>query len=109
MNYLIILSLILVNAVASVLVKVGSSRDYYSFLGLNKYYLLGLFFYGISFILFAWALKRLPINLVHPVATSGTILFVALLAYFVLDETFNIQKILGIILTLIGITLITWK
>ncbi len=108
-NYLIITLLILVNAIASVFVKIGSDAKSYEFLRLNKFYLLGLFFYGLSFILFAWALKKLPLNVVHPVATSGTIAVVALFAYFFLGENFNFQKLVGLILTLVGISLITWK
>ncbi|MCS6961562.1 MAG: SMR family transporter [Deltaproteobacteria bacterium] len=110
MNWFLLVCLILVNAIAGVFVKLGSSKSISSYTDFfNLYYLLGIFFYGLSFILFAAALKKLPLNVVHPIATSGTVAIVALLAYVFLKEILTLHQTLGLVFITLGIFLITWK
>ncbi|MCS6893977.1 MAG: SMR family transporter [Deltaproteobacteria bacterium] len=111
MNWIILLSLVVVNAIAGVFVKLGSLKriDHLFHNILNTNYLLGLFFYGLSFILFALALKKLPLNVVHPISTGGTVALVAILAVIFLNEQLRVLHFLGMLLIIVGICLITWR
>lgn len=111
MNWILLFLLVFVNGLAGLFVKLGSTRDTGSLIEkiFDKNYFLGVFFYFLSFILFALALKKLPLNVVHPIATGGTVALVAFLTYFILGESFTLIKISGIICVMIGIFLISWR
>jgi multidrug transporter EmrE-like cation transporter len=102
------------NASASVLVKLAMMppRKFPSFadpagaLG-NWPFWLGLVLYGAAFLLYAAALARLPLNVAHPVLTSGAIATVAILSLVMFREPFHWTTILGIITVVCGVVLIT--
>ena len=102
------------NALASVLIKVaadGAKLTLAQPLALlsNAYLVLGLFFYGATFLFYLLALTKLPLNVVHPVLTSGAIVCVAFASAFFFKETFYTTTIIGIGLIIIGVILVTIK
>lgn len=116
MKWMILLLGILVNALASVLIKVAMMppRKFPSFSDpwnslLNWPFWLGLGLYGCAFLLYSAALARLPLNVAHPILTSGAIAVVAILSAFLFKEIFHLTTIVGIIFVLIGVFLITIK
>jgi multidrug transporter EmrE-like cation transporter len=70
---------------------------------------LGLGLYGVAFLLYAAALARLPLNVAHPILTSGAVAAVALCSLFIFRESFHWTTITGILLVLVGVVLITLK
>ena len=70
---------------------------------------LGLALYGAAFLLYAAALARLPLNVAHPVLTSGAIATVALCSWLIFRETFQWTTITGILLVVAGVVLITLR
>ena len=114
MKWLILIIGIAANASASVLVKLAmmpprqfpSLRDPWSALS-NWPFWLGLGLYGAAFLLYAAALSRLPLNVVHPVLTSGAVAAVALLSVLLFKEPFYWTTGLGILLVVAGVLLIT--
>ena len=70
---------------------------------------LGLGLYGVAFFLYAAALARLPLNVAHPILTSGAVVAVALCSLFIFREPFHWTTITGILLVLAGVVLITLK
>ena len=68
---------------------------------------LGLAFYGAAFLLYAAALARLPMNVAHPVLTSGAIATVAMLSVAIFREPFYWTTGAGILLIIAGVALIT--
>lgn len=102
------------NASASVLVKIAmmpprkfpSLDDPMAALG-NWPFWLGLALYGATFLLYAAALARLPLNVAHPVLTSGAIASVALCSWLIFRESFHWTTIAGILLVVAGVMLIT--
>jgi small multidrug resistance pump len=112
MVYFFLALLVVVNTLAGVFVKIGSSnllgQNTVSIWSLifNWYYFLGVSFYCLSFILFAYCLGKLPLNVVHPVATAGSIVLVAICSYFLFLEPFSLSKILGLLACCVGIVLI---
>lgn len=114
MKWLILIVGIAANASASVLVKMAmmpprkfpSLSDPWAVLG-NWPFWLGLGLYGAAFLLYAVALTRLPLNVAHPVLTSGAVAAVALLSVLIFNEQFYWTTGAGILLVITGVALIT--
>lgn len=114
MKWLILILGIICNASASVLVKIAmmpprkfpSLSDPMGALS-NWPFWLGLILYGIAFLLYAAALARLPLNVAHPVLTSGAVAAVALCSLLIFREPFHWTTIAGILLVIAGVALIT--
>ena len=114
MKWLILIIGIAANASASVLVKMAmmpprqfpSLCDPWAALS-NWPFWLGLGLYSAAFLLYAAALVRLPLNVAHPVLTSGAIAAVALLSVLIFKEPFHWTTGAGILLVIAGVALIT--
>ncbi|NTV10589.1 MAG: EamA family transporter [Zoogloea sp.] len=114
MKWIILVLGIASNASASVLVKMAmvpprqfpSLADPMKALG-NWPFWLGLALYGAAFLLYAAALTRLPLNVAHPVLTSGAVATVALLSVLIFREPFYWTTGAGIALVIAGVALIT--
>lgn len=114
MKWLILFLGIVSNTAASILVKVAitAPRKFPSFSEpvaalMNWPFWLGIMFYGATFIFYAAALTRLPLNIAHPVLTSGAVAAVALSSLFIFREPFHWTTIIGIFLVIVGVMLIT--
>lgn len=66
----------------------------------------GIVCYGVAFILYAAALAKLPLNVAHPILTSGAIATVAIFSLFLFREPFHWTTATGILLVMIGVALI---
>lgn len=116
MKWLILIFGILANASASVLVKISmmpprklpNLSEPIEALK-NWPFWLGLFLYGVAFLLYAASLARLPLNVAHPLLTSGAIALVAFSSIVLLREPFLWNTFLGIALIIAGVTLITYR
>jgi len=114
MKWLILILGIAANAFASVLVKFAmmpprkfpSLSDPLGALS-NWPFWLGLVLYGMVFLLYAAALARLPLNIAHPVLTSGAVATVALFSMVIFREPFHWTTGTGIVLVIAGVALIT--
>ena len=116
MKWLILALGISCNASASVLIKIAITppRKYPTFsdpLGaiMNWPLWLGVCLYCGAFLLYAAALTRLPLNVAHPVMTSGAVATVAVLSVLLFRETFHWTVALGIALVIAGVFSITAK
>ena len=114
MKWLILIIGIAANASASVLVKMAMMppRKFPSlsapWAALSNWpFWLGLGLYGAAFLLYAAALVRLPLNVAHPVLTSGAVAAVALLSVLVFKEPFHWTTGAGILMVIAGVALIT--
>ena len=116
MKWFILVLGITANASASVLVKMAMMppRKFPSLVdplaALNNWpFWLGLFLYGAAFLLYAAALVRLPLNVAHPVLTSGAVATVAVLSVLIFREPFHWTTLLGILLVIAGVALIATR
>lgn len=114
MKWLILVLGIVSNTSASVLIKLAMTppRQFPSLSDplavISNWPLwLGLFLYGVALVLYAAALSRLPLNVVHPVLTSGAVMMVALCSVWIFNEPFYWTMGLGIAFVLCGVVLIT--
>jgi small multidrug resistance pump len=114
MKWLILVLGIVANASASVMVKMAMMppRKFphltEPLAALSNWpFWLGLGLYGGAFILYAAALLRLPLNVAHPVLTSGAVATVAVLSVLIFREPFHWTTGAGILLVIAGVALIT--
>ena len=114
MKWLILVLGIAANASASVLVKMAMvpPRQFPSLANpaaalTNWPFWLGLSLYGAAFLLYAAALARLPLNVAHPILTSGAVAAVAVLSLLIFREPFYASTVAGIVLVIAGVVLIT--
>ena len=115
MKWLILFLGIASNASASVLVKMAmmpprkfpSLDDSIRSVICNWPFWLGLSLYGMAFLLYAAALARLPLNIAHPILTSGAISVVSLCSFLIFNEPFHWTTITGILLVVVGVAMIT--
>ncbi|MEI6847597.1 MAG: EamA family transporter [Chlorobiaceae bacterium] len=116
MKWIIVIIGIAANASASVLVKLSMlpPRKFPS-LGeplvalTNWPFWVGLGLYGGAFLLYSAALARLPLNIAHPVLTSGAVATVALLSVLIFREPFHWTTGAGIGLVIAGVVLIAYR
>jgi multidrug transporter EmrE-like cation transporter len=114
MKWLVLILGIISNASASVLVKIAItaprkfpvySEPLEAFR--NWPFWLGLILYGAAFLLYSAALARFPMNVAHPILTSGAIAVVALCSSLIFGEQIELVTVLGILLVISGVILIT--
>ena len=114
MKWLILIAGILSNASASVLIKFAlmpphsypTLNDPLSVLR-NWPLLLGLFLYGVTFLFYAAALAKLPLNVAQPILTAGAIGAVAMASALILREAFPWTTIIGLVFVALGVSLIS--
>ncbi|WP_034461835.1 multidrug transporter [Buttiauxella noackiae] len=116
MKWFILILGIACNASASVLIKMAMipPRKFPSLTDplvslTNWPFWLGLALYGGAFLLYAAALAVFPLNIAHPVLTTGAVAAVAILSVIVFKETFYWTTILGVTFVIVGVALITLK
>jgi Membrane transporters of cations and cationic drugs len=116
MKWGLLIPVILPNAVASVLIKRDMTAPF-SFPALsdrvsalkNWPFWRVMILYGVTCLLYAAALHRFPLNVVHPVMTSGTIALVAIMVAVFFRESTPLSSIAGIGLVMVGVVCITLK
>ena len=114
MKWLILFLGILSNASASVLIKVAMTNTSepiqlskpLSIIG-NIPLVSGISLYGLAFILYAVALTHLPLNIAHPILTSGSIMLVAFCSVVFFGETLSTINTVGIVLIILGVVALT--
>ena len=116
MKWLILVLGVMANASASVLIKIAVTppRSFPTWsdpgAALANWPLwLGMALYGVAFLLYAAALSFLPLNVAHPLLTSGAIAAVAVLSLVLFREPFPWTTVAGIGLVIAGVVLITMR
>ena len=113
--FLIVIYLIL-TSLGLILVKLGSNTVSIEIIkgtfncSINVIFLLGLFCYICSFLLFTFVLvRRFNLTYIMPITTGITQVVVISAGLFVFKEYINVFQIIGIVLTVIGIALLNIK
>ena len=114
MRWLILLLGVAFNASASVLIKVAMMppRRFPTINAplaalINWPFWLGLVLYAGAFFLYAAALARLPLNVAHPILTSGAVATVAICSVLIFKEPFHWTTGVGIVMVISGVVMIT--
>lgn len=70
---------------------------------LNPYFIGGIFFYGMGFIIYSIVLSKVDLGKAYPVASASAIILIFLLSVVFFSETIDLVKIIGVILCISGI------
>lgn len=62
--------------------------------------------YGLGFLCYAMALRRLPVSVGYPVMGGMTMLLVGVIDYFLLAQTLPLLRIVGMVLITLGMVLV---
>lgn len=68
----------------------------------NPFLLTGLFFYGISFLLWLIVLSKMKLSVVYPI-TSINFVLVILASYFLFGERLSSMQYAGILIIILGV------
>lgn len=73
---------------------------------INTYTLVGVFFYGVSFLLYVYLISRYDLGYIIPVAAAFVYILIFTASYFIFHETFTVIKVAGIVLIVGGLVLL---
>lgn len=99
------------STVGNMLLKKGAMHDGINifYFSVNLYMVSGIFFYAVNVLLFSLALKSIPVSIGYPIlAALGSVLLVICSSY-IFDEAITLNKMLGILIIIVGITVLFWK
>jgi multidrug transporter EmrE-like cation transporter len=68
---------------------------------------LGALSYAASFVLWLVVLARVPLSVAYPIAVGTTIAFSTLFAWLLLREPVSVRMLLGLVLIVVGVTLVS--
>jgi drug/metabolite transporter (DMT)-like permease len=114
MVYILLSLNILLLVVGQTVWKIGLERMGGLHLGnllqvmLSPLILLGIFIYGLATVLWLYVLSRLPISIAYPLQSCAFILAL-LIAFFVFKENVPLNRWIGTVIILAGITILSWK
>jgi multidrug transporter EmrE-like cation transporter len=115
--FALILTGVLLNASAQLLLKAGTNAvGHFEFhldniipigmkIAFQPYILSGMVCYAISLVVWIMALSRAPVSVAYPMLSIGYVIN-AVIAYYWLGEPLAIQKMLGIGVIIIGVVLV---
>lgn len=113
-NILLIITSVVMGAVGQVILKVGANKLtdftlefsslFNSLLSIIKVpeILIGLVLFGTSFLLWIKVLTANELSYAYPMVSLGYII-VVLSSFFLFNETFTINKVLGIMMIILGV------
>ncbi|HEY7991766.1 MAG TPA: hypothetical protein VID77_10275 [Stellaceae bacterium] len=95
-------------AFGQMLFKWGAAGNGSLFAYANPYILGGFVFYGLSTVLWLWALSVEKLSVVFPFSALTLVLIYGI-SYFVLKEDIGGRELLGALLILGGLIVIAWR
>lgn len=75
----------------------------------NGWLMTGLFFFGISFLIWIFILSKLQLNMAYPVVVSINFCLITLASWLLFKEYLGIAQILGIAAIIFGVFLVLFK
>jgi len=118
-NLIFIISSVLLNALAQILLKAGM-KTYTNIdlksniiqtlisISLNPYIIFGFISYGISIILWLWVLSKVDVSLAYPFQALGYII-VTILAWLIFQENINLTRIIALIFITLGLIILAFS
>ena len=115
--FLLILTGVLLNASAQLLLKAGTNAvGHFEFhldnvipvgmkIAFQPYIITGMVCYAISLVVWIMALSRVPVSVAYPMLSIGYVIN-AVIAYYWFGEPLAMQKMLGIGLIVVGVVLV---
>jgi multidrug transporter EmrE-like cation transporter len=106
-HYFSLIVSILIGIAGQISLKAGSVQRPLEFESkfLNGYVLAGLAAYGLAFIFYVYALRKIPVSVAFP-SVSISYVAVAFLAHVIWGEPFGYRQILALLFIGLGITIL---
>lgn len=76
---------------------------------LNIYSILGLLFYGLSFVLYIYLVSKFDLGYIIPLTTALVYTLIFTASFFIFHEVFTVLKIAAISLIITGVILLNIK
>ena len=113
MNIILLIAYVTLSTSGATLIKYGGSDKTNTLFNVpvvntevSLITLLGIFIYGVSFLTFIVLLNKLNMSYLVPVATGASYVLLMVASIAVFNEGFNLWKVFGCILILVGILLV---
>ena len=118
-NFIFIISSVLLNALAQILLKAGMKQfgnidlknniiNTSISIALNPYIITGFISYGISILLWLWVLSKVDVSLAYPFQALGFIV-VTILAWLIFQENISFTRIMALIFITIGLIILAFS
>jgi multidrug transporter EmrE-like cation transporter len=116
MTYLFLAVALTLNAVASIMLKMGAERlaglrgrELVAAVIADYPLLLGLALFALNFVFYTAALVRLDLSVANPIMTAGGMVIVVCSAVLFLRESVTAVQLTGVLLLVIGIALVAHR
>jgi len=108
---------VLLNAAAQLLLKAGTNvlgvitltrdnwPDTLARMATQGYFITGIFFYGVSVIVWIFGLSRVPVSVAYPMLSLGYVVN-AIAAHYLFGEAVTVTRWLGIGFIILGVWLV---
>jgi len=73
----------------------------------NGWLIIGIFLFGVSFLIYLVALSRFQLNIIYPIFVSAGIILIAIFSWFLFKESLSLVQIAGIVIVIFGIFLLS--
>jgi len=115
--FLLLLTGVLLNAAAQLLLKAGTNRlgiitltadnwpTTFAQMASEGYFIAGIAFYAVSVLVWILGLSRVPVSIAYPLLSLGYVVN-AIAAYYLFGEAVNAQRWLGIGFIIAGVYLV---
>ena len=118
-NFIFIISSVLLNALAQILLKAGMKQfgnielknniiNTSVSIVLNPYIITGFISYGVSIILWLWVLSKVDVSLAYPFQALGYIV-VTILAWLIFQEDITLTRIIALMFISIGLIILAFS
>ena len=118
-NLIFIISSVLLNALAQILLKAGMKHfgnielknniiNTSVSIVLNPYIITGFISYGVSIILWLWVLSKVDVSLAYPFQALGYIV-VTILAWLIFQEDITLTRIIALMFISIGLIILAFS
>ena len=116
MSIFLIIAYVLSTSLGLVLLKLGTASGMpISFaenaikFNFNLHSLIGLFLYGLSFILYIYLISKFDLGFIIPIAAAFVYILIFTASFFVFHEAFTVIKIIAISLIIFGVILLNFN
>ena len=115
-NLIFIVTSVLLNALAQILLKAGMKNfsnidlknnviQTFMSIAINPYIICGFISYGISILLWLWVLSKVDVSYAYPFQALGYIV-VTILAWLLFQENINLTRIIALIFITLGLIIL---
>ena len=118
-NFIFIISSVLLNAFAQILLKAGMKQfgnidlknnimNTCISIAFNPYIISGFIAYGVSILLWLWVLSKVDVSLAYPFQALGYIV-VTILAWIIFQENISYIRIIALVFITIGLIILAFS